>query len=68
MLDKTKLEAFAEDRLTVAKMATSLLGRVKNTVGKKENADYQHFSPFPSVLTKAFICRVVKSQDCVVKS
>ena len=53
----------------------SLYDRVENTVGKGENAGYQHFllflpafSPFPTVVYKAFFFRVVKSRDCVVKS
>ena len=43
----TKLQAFAEDNLNVAKMAISLFDRVENTVGKGENAGYQHFLLFP---------------------
>ena len=45
-LDVTKLKAFAEDKLNVARMMISLLDRVENTVGKGENAGYQHFLLF----------------------
>ena len=38
---------------------------VENIVGKGENAGYQHFLLFPQCFQKA---KVVKSQDCVVKS
>ena len=46
-LDMTKLKAFADDKLEVAKMTISLCGRLENTVGKEENAGYQHFLLFP---------------------
>ena len=45
-----------------------VLGRVKNIVGKEENAGYQHFLLLPQFFSKSFLCRVVKSRDCVVKS
>ena len=45
-LDMTKSKAFADDKLNVARMMISLLGRVENTVGKGENAGYQHFLLF----------------------
>ena len=64
----TKLKAFTEEKLNIAKMMIALLNRVENTVGKGENAGYQQFSPFPTVFSKAFFLRVVKSRDCVVKS
>ena len=43
----TKLKAFADNKLNVATMAISLFDRVENTVGKGENAGYQHFLLFP---------------------
>ena len=67
-LDVTKLKAFADDKLKVAKMTIFLFDRVENTVGKGENAGYQHFLLFQHVFSKAFLFRVVKSRDCVVKS
>ena len=67
-LDLTKLKAFADDKLNISKMTISLCDRVENTVGKEENAGYQHFSSFPTVFSKAFFFGVVKSWDCVVKS
>ena len=55
-----------DDKLNVAKMTISLFDRIENTVGKRENAGYHYFFPFP-VFFKAFSSRVVNSQDCVVK-
>ena len=52
----TKLKAFADEKLNVAKMTISLFRRVESTVGKA-------FSPFPKVFSKAFFFRVVKSRD-----
>ena len=40
----TKLKAFADDKLDVAKMMSSLLDRVENTVGKGENLVTNIFS------------------------
>ena len=44
-----------------------LLAVLENIVGKKENAGYQYFFPFPMIFSKGFSLRVVKTQDCVVK-
>ena len=42
-LASTKLKAFADDKLNVAKLLISLSHRVENIVGKGENAGYQCF-------------------------
>ena len=42
----TKLTAFADNKLNVAKMTIFLFARAENTVGKGENAIYQHFLLF----------------------
>ena len=52
ILDVTKLKALADDKLIVARMMISLLNRVENTVGKGENAGYQHFLLFPQCIPK----------------
>ena len=46
-LDKTKLKAVADDKLNVDLMTISLCDRVESTVGKEENAGYEHFPLFP---------------------
>ena len=51
-LDRTKLKAFADDKLNVAEMMTSLFDRKENAVGKGENAGYQHFLLFPQCFQK----------------
>ena len=65
MFDVTKLKAIADDKLYVAKVTISVFDRVENAEGKGENADYQHFLPFPQCFSRP---RIVKSQDRVVKS
>ena len=45
-----------------------VMKRVENSVGKGENAGYQHFSPYPTLFSKSLFVRVVKSQGCVVRS
>ena len=52
ILDVTKLKAFADDKLNIVKMLISLYNRVENTVGKGENAGYQHFLLFPQCFRK----------------
>ena len=47
ILDWTKLKAFADNKLNVAEMVTSVIDRIENTVGKGANAGYQHFLLFP---------------------
>ena len=48
----TKWKAFADDKLKAAEMKISLFDRVENTVGKGENAGYQHFLLFPQYFPK----------------
>ena len=43
ILDWSKLKAFVDDQLKVARIMIS----VQNIVGKGENAGYQHFLLFP---------------------
>ena len=65
ILDVTKLKAFADNKLNIAKMTIFLFDRVENTGGKGENAGCQHFLLSPPVFSKALFFRVVKSRDCV---
>ena len=52
----------------VDKMTISLFDKVENTVGKGENAGYQHFLLVLQCFSKPFFFRAIKSKDCVVKS
>ena len=48
----TKLKAFADDKLNIAKTTISHFDRVGNTVQKGEYAGYQHFLIFPQCFQK----------------
>ena len=67
-LNWSKLKAFTDNKINVTENLKSVLERVENIVGKGENAGYQHFLLFPTVFSKAFFLRIVKSRDCVVKN
>ena len=42
-----KLKGIADDKLDVVKMMNSIFDQLENTMGKGENAGYQHFLFFP---------------------
>ena len=46
------MKAFTDDKKDVVEIMISLLDGVKSIVGKGENADYQHFLPFPQCSPK----------------
>ena len=46
------MKAFADDKLNVARAMISLIDRIENTVGKDENAGYQHFLHFVQCFPK----------------
>ena len=52
IVDWSKLKAFADDKMDVVKMTISLFDRVENSVGKGENAGYQHFLLPPQCFPK----------------
>ena len=54
ILDITKLKAFADDKINVARMMISVFERVEHTVEKQDNAGYQHFLLFPQCFQKVF--------------
>ena len=49
-------------------MIIFVFDRVKNIVGKEENAGYQNFLLFPQYFSKGSLPKVIKSWDCEVKS
>ena len=48
----TKFKAIAEYNFNVAKITFTLFDRVENAMGKRENADCQHFLLFPQPFLK----------------
>ena len=65
ILDLSKLKAFEEDYFKVAQRVQFLFDKVKNNVRIGENAGLPAFSHFPTMSSKGFFSRFVKSQDCV---
>ena len=61
-----KVKLFADTKLNVANMMIPVFVGIENFMGKGENAFYQIFPP-PTMFSKGFFHRVVKSRDCVVK-
>ena len=59
-LDMTKLKAFSDDKLNLAKMTIYLFDRAENTVGKGENAGYQQFLLFLQCFPKPYSLRSLK--------
>ena len=53
ILDWLKSKAFADNKIIVIEKMEFVLERVENTVGKEENAGYQHFFLFPQCFLKA---------------
>ena len=53
ILDWSKLQAFAEDKINVTQKLEVALERVENLVGKGENAGFQHLLLFPQCFQKA---------------
>ena len=64
ILDLTKLKAFADDKINVAKMMIPVFDRLENIVGKGENAGYQHFLLFLHCFQKVSFFGSLKSGFC----
>ena len=60
ILDMSRLKAFTDDKMNIAKMMIYVFDKVENIVGKGENAGYQHFLLFPQYFQKAFSSGVLK--------
>ena len=52
IFDMTKLKAFADNKLNIAKMTVTLRKRVEINVAKEENAGYKHFLLFQQCFAK----------------
>ena len=61
MLDWSKLNAFVDEKIKIAKMMIFVIDRVENIVGKGENAGYQYFLLCPQCFLKPTIPGSLKS-------
>ena len=66
ILDWSKFQAFADNKINMNESLKIVLGRVENILGEGENAGNQHFLHLLQCFPKVFN-RVVKICDCVVK-
>ena len=55
ILDLSKFKAFADNKINVCKKLKAVYGSKENTVGKGENAAYQHFLCFPQCFQQSFL-------------
>ena len=62
--DQSNLKAFVENIWNVVQLMICVTDWVENIMGKKGKC----WLPFPTMFSKGFFPRVVKSQDCVLKS
>ena len=67
-LDWSKLQELADDKINVTEKIKFCIGKGRKHVGKRRKCWSPAFSPFPTMFSKGFFPRVVKSRDCVVKS
>ena len=67
-LDMTKLKAFADDKLNVAKITISLFDSVEKTLWEKEKMLVTSNFSFSHSVFQSLFFMVVKSRDCMVKS
>ena len=62
--DLSKLKAFGDNEINVTENLK--FGKGRKHCGKRRNCWLPAFSPFPTMFSKGFFLRVVKSRDCVV--
>ena len=60
IMDVTKFKAFVDDKLKTAKMKIFLFDKIENTMGKGENAGYQHFLLFSQCFPNPSSLRSIK--------
>ena len=68
MLDWSKLKAFADDKINVNEKSEIWFGKGRKHCGKRRKCWLPAFSPIPTMFSKSFLPKIVKSRDCVVKS
>ena len=65
--DRLKFKAFADNKINVTEKLKFVLGKGKKHFEKRRKCWLPAFSPFPTMFSKVFSFRVIKSRDCVVK-
>ena len=65
MFDWSKLKAFADNKLIMVQMEF-VSGRKENIAEEEENTGNEQSFSFPTMFSRDFLIRVVKSRDCLV--
>ena len=65
--DRSKLKKSEYNKINVTEKKNFCFGKGRKHCGKRRKCWLPAFSPFPTMFSKAFFLRVVKSQDGVVK-
>ena len=68
ILDWSKLKQIADNKINLNKKIKTCFWKVRKHCGKRRKSYLPAFSLFPTMLSKGFLYRVIKSRDCVVKS
>ena len=63
----SKFKAFADINLNLAQVMEFVFDRFENIVVNGKKCWLPAFSPFPTMFSKGFLCRVIKNRDSVVK-
>ena len=50
--DLSQFKVFGDNKIRVTRKLKFVVGRLENIVGKRENAERQHFFPFPTMFSK----------------
>ena len=64
--DWSKLKAFTDDKLKVAKIIISAFDSLENIAGKGENAEYQHFLLFPQCFKKGLCGKELNNLQAIL--
>ena len=65
--DWSKLKELADNKINVTEKLKFVMGMSRKPWGKRRKCWLPAFSPFPTMFSKGFFPRVVKSRNCVVK-
>ena len=67
-INQYKLKVCADDKIRATEKLKFVKGSVENIVEKRTKCWLPAFSPFPTMFSKNFFLKVIKSRNCVVKS
>ena len=66
-LDSSKFKEFVDDNFELEENGEKLSRKDRKRCGKRRNCSLRAISPFPTVFSKDFYCRHVKTRACLGK-